>query len=78
LKLRLAEIDALEFGQPFGRSAKQELSDLIYMRDVEVELVNVAQYGRSVALVSRNGMSVNREMLVRGMAWCFTRYSRHE
>ena len=32
VKVRLAEIDAPELGQPFGRRAKQQLSDLCYLR----------------------------------------------
>ena len=36
VKIRLAEIDAPESGQPYGNESKQALSDLIFGKDVRV------------------------------------------
>ena len=77
IKVRLAEIDAPESGQPFGKVAKRQLSDLVYGRDVSLEVVDIDRYGRRVAIVSVGDVNINREMLLLGMGWCYTRYAKH-
>lgn len=78
LKVRLAEIDAPEKAQAFGKAAKDQLSDLVYGYDVSLEVVDTDRYGRIVALVEANGINVNRQMLQLGMAWCYTQYAKHD
>jgi endonuclease YncB( thermonuclease family) len=76
LKCRLYGIDAPEKSQAFGQASKQSLSDLIYRRVVDVQIVDQDRYGRSVCRITVNGVDVNREQVVRGMAWMYRRYSR--
>ena len=58
-----------------GKKLKQSLSDLVYQRSVEVEIMDHDRYGRSVCRISANGVDVNREQIARGMAWMFRRYA---
>lgn len=68
-KIRLANIDAPEKAQPFGKQARLSLRELVYKKQVQIDGRAVDQYGRIVALVSADGLDVNREQLKRGMAW---------
>lgn len=76
VRLRLHGIDCPELGQAFGRAAKQTTSSLVFKRDVHVVPVDIDQYGRLVADVFVGSTSINLELVRRGFAWHFTRYSR--
>ena len=75
-KIRLAQIDAPEKSQPYGKAAKRALSELVFGRDVRVEVVDVDRYDRIVGEVFVDGLHVNLEMVRRGHAWAYTRYAR--
>ncbi|GAB5444211.1 MAG: hypothetical protein Fues2KO_45600 [Fuerstiella sp.] len=75
LRLRLAGIDAPERGQPFGRSAKQQLSDRIAGRSVRVVITDTDRYGRSIADVFDDDGHLNRWLVERGLAWHYVKYS---
>lgn len=74
VKVRLAEIDAPERGQPFGSRAKVALSDLVFGRQVRLDVTDTDRYGRSIARVWVGNMDVNREMIRRGYAWAYRKY----
>ena len=74
--VRLAEIDAPEAGQPYGRKSKRELSDLVFQRSVLVVPSNIDRYGRVVAQVRLDRRDVATEMVRRGAAWVYLAYSR--
>ena len=76
LKIRLAQIDAPERGQPYGSRSKQALSDLAYGRTAQVRVIDIDAYGRSVGEVYVDGVHVNSEMVRQGYAWAYTRYAR--
>lgn len=76
LKCRLFGIDAPEKDQAHGQVAKQSLSDLIYGRTVEVEVVDTDHYGRSVCRIRHQGQDINRAQVARGMAWVYTKFNR--
>ncbi|WP_255588114.1 thermonuclease family protein [Deefgea piscis] len=78
VKIRLWQIDAPERDQAFGEKSKQSLSDLIYRKDVTVQVDTQDQYGRSVGKVFVGGMDVNLEQIKRGMAWFYTQYGSDE
>ena len=69
LKIRLAEIDAPEKGQPFGEESKQSLSNMVLRKQVKVESRAADKYGRMVATLHAGGLDVNTEQVRRGMAW---------
>lgn len=75
-KVRLAEIDAPERGQPYGTQSKQSLSEVCFKQPVRVQVVSVDRYGRTVGRVHCAGTDANAEQLRRGMAWVYDRYAK--
>jgi endonuclease YncB( thermonuclease family) len=73
-KVRLGEIDAPESGQPYGRASKQMLSSLVFGQTITARVTDVDRYGRSVAVLTRDGININAEMVKRGGAWAYRRY----
>jgi endonuclease YncB( thermonuclease family) len=76
LKVRLAEIDTPERGQPWGARAKQALSDLVFGRSVKIEVQDTDRYGRAIARLHRDGLDVNRTLVRQGHAWVYRQYSQ--
>ena len=75
IRIRLAQIDAPEIGQPYGKKAKAALSALAFRKQARVEVVDIDRYGRTVGEVFADGIDVNREMVREGHAWAYTKYS---
>jgi endonuclease YncB( thermonuclease family) len=75
VRVRLAQIDAPESNQPYGKKAKAALSALAFGRRAHVEVVDIDRYGRTVGEVFVDGIDVNREMVRAGHAWAYTKYS---
>lgn len=76
IKIRLGEIDTPESGQPYGSKAKQELSDLAFGRVVKVTVQHTDRYGRTVGRVYVDRIDINAELVRRGAAWVYRKYSR--
>ena len=74
-KIRLAEIDTPEKGQPYGKKAKQALSRLVFGKTVNVEQKDIDRYGRIVGRVYVDGVDVNAEMIRGGHAWVYRKYA---
>ncbi len=74
MKIRLAEIDAPEKAQDFGAASRNALTEMVLHRQIWVYTLAVDKYGRTVALLKVNGISVNEEMVRRGMAWEYSHY----
>ena len=74
VKIRLAEIDAPESGQPYGRRAKEHLSSLCFQVEAMIRPTTADRYGRTVARVECRGLDANLEMVKAGMAWAYTKY----
>jgi micrococcal nuclease len=74
--MRLYGIDCPEKHQPFGKRAKQFTSDLVFGEVVDIEPVAVDRYGRTVAFVRAENVSVNEELIKGGLAWVYLRYCR--
>lgn len=76
LKVRLESIDAPELKQAFSQQSKQTLSDLVFGKSVVLQVTGKDRYKRTLAVVMVNGMNANLEMVKRGMAWRFDKYSK--
>lgn len=73
-KIRLAEIDTPEKGQPYGQKAKGALSDLVFGKMVSVDVVTTDKYGRLVGHIYLNDLHINKEMVRLGAAWAYRQY----
>ena len=75
LRLRLAEIDTPERGQPWGNRARQALAGKVFQRRVRVASSGEDRYGRLLGRIYVNNRDINREMVREGHAWVYRRYS---
>jgi len=77
IKIRLHGIDCPERGQPWGTRAKQFTADLVGMKTVMVQPMDMDRYGRLVAVVSsqETGKSLNLELIRAGLAWWYRKYA---
>jgi endonuclease YncB( thermonuclease family) len=87
IKVRFNGIDAPEKRQPFGERAKQAMSDLVYMKDVDLDCIKTDRYGRSVCKVmvapasaphGPKTLDAGLAMVTIGMAWWYRAYSREQ
>ena len=76
VRVRLAEIDAPERAQPYGTRARQSLAELCHDRIATVIEAGKDRYGRTVGIVSCDGVVANREQVRRGLAWVYSKYTR--
>ncbi len=88
-KIRLSGIDAPEKAQPFGQRSKENLSQLIFGRDVAVEWRKKDRYGRTVGKVMvaepacREAacpkiLDACHAQIVAGMAWWYRQYAKEQ
>lgn len=75
VKIRLIEIDAPEKAQAFGNKSKQSLSDLCFNKTATLADKGKDRYGRTLALVTCDGIDANREQVRQGMAWVYRKYA---
>ena len=78
VKIRLAEIDTPERKQPWGKRAKEALSELTIQKMVTVNPVTTDRYGRTVAHIYIGDLNVNKEMVRTGNAWVYRKYMKDE
>lgn len=85
-RVRLEGIDAPETGQmcetargemwDCGNAATRVLVSLTQQRRVECKAQALDKYGRVLAICFAGGLNVNAEMVKRGFAWAFVKYSK--
>lgn len=79
ITVRFAAIDAPEQRQPFGQRAKQTLSDLIYMKPVQLDCYKTDRYQRKICNVSTPEIGdVGLAMVRAGMAWWYRAFAREQ
>ncbi|MGB2579468.1 endonuclease YncB(thermonuclease family) [Elusimicrobium simillimum] len=76
LKVRLYGIDAPETKQVYGNASRKALAAMIAGQQVTLNVLEIDQYGRSVAKVRFNDTDINRNMVEDGHAWVYTQYCK--
>ena len=71
VKIRLQGIDAPEFNQPHGRSARNALDQKLAARQVRVAGRARDQHGRLLGTLWLEDRNLNRELVAEGHAWVF-------
>lgn len=78
-RIRLAGIDAPEKSQDFGTASKQLLGTLCVGEVLTVVVTDTDRNKRKIAEVyTTNKRWVNKEMIAKGMAWHFVKYSKNK
>lgn len=78
IKIRLAQIDAPENGQPWGHKSRQVLTELVGGKTVTVIRQGQDRYGRTIGDVTIEGRNINQIMVARGAAWAYRDYVRDQ
>lgn len=78
VRVRLADIDAPERGQPYARRARESLAQLCHARPATVAVSGKDRYGRMLGRVTCGGVMANGEQVRRGYAWVYARYARRD
>jgi endonuclease YncB( thermonuclease family) len=75
ITIRLANIDAPELDQSWGRQSRRSLQELVRLEEVRVRTKGKDKYARTLGEVmrARDDLDVNLEQVRRGMAWSYTR-----
>ncbi len=74
-RVRLEGVDAPERGQDFSGRAKQLTSDLVFGREVVVNVRGVDRYGRTVGRVYAGDNDVSVALVDAGLAWHYKQFS---
>ncbi len=76
VRIRLANIDAPEKTQAFGRWSTNQLKGLVAAQPVTVTYTQTDRYGRIIGNVfTTNGTEASRFMVQSGGAWVYERYN---
>ena len=79
LKIRVYGIDAPEKKQAFGNKSKEALSNLIFGKNIVIDVQSQDKYGRFIAYTfAPSGEDVSLLMLNQGMAWHYSEYDSSE
>lgn len=74
-RIRLAEIDAPEYDQPYGYEAKQALHSWLFNKTVSIDIYEQDHYGRYIAnVVDEHNNNINYELVKQGFAWVYRSY----
>lgn len=77
-RIRFHGIDAPESHQAYGQAAKKFVSDLIYDKDIRVEVQTRDKYGRLVGKIFVGDTNVNLAVVQAGYAWWYRQYGAGE
>lgn len=73
-EIRLYGVDCPEKHQDFGQKSKEFTSSQVFGKQVEVLPITQDRYRRTVAIVSLNGLVLNREIIEEGCGWVYGQY----
>ncbi len=75
---RMADIDAPEKDQPYGREAREVLKAALDGKDVVMLRVDTDNHGRLVVHVWIAKLHINREVVAQGAAWFYPEYAHDD
>ena len=79
VKIRLAEIDAPELKQAYGRKSTEVLFKKIYNKQVKLDLgTHKDVHNRPLAKIYLENRYINAEMVKEGYAWDYHQYSHNK
>ena len=78
ITIRLNGIDAPEKNQAYGQKSKENLSKLIFGKQVKIYSFGNDRYGRLLADIYLDSINVNYCQVENGFAWHFKKYSKDE
>jgi endonuclease YncB( thermonuclease family) len=78
VRVRLNSIDAPEKGQDYSQRSRQALADLVFGKEVKVEIHGKDRYGRVIGDVYVGSTLVNEVLVRKGWAWNFVKYSKSQ
>lgn len=77
-RIRLQGIDAPESHQAFGTQSKQNLSALVFDKEVTAMCDKTDEYGRLVCKILLDGRDIDLEQVKAGMAWHYKEYEQEQ
>jgi endonuclease YncB( thermonuclease family) len=78
IRVRVAEINTPEKGEPFSKRARQALNDMVWGEDLAIRLYDIDSYGRIVGHVFVGDTDAGRELVRTGLAVVYCRYATDE
>ena len=78
VKVRLDKIDAPESDQKWGKESREELSQMVMGREVELKGDKTDRYGRRLSVIWCEGREVNLELVKLGLAWHYAYHDQTE
>lgn len=73
--IRLNNVDAPEMNQAWGIKSAKQVSNLILGKTVTYTQTGTDRYGRILADVIVNGISLDEHLVKKGWAWVYTKYN---
>lgn len=77
-KIRLANIDAPELEQSYGKVSRDALRQAILDKTVQVEVYTTDRYQREVAVLTADNRDINRFQVASGNAWHYRSIARKQ
>ena len=74
-KIRLADIDAPEWKQEYGKDSRASLFHMCGLKLATAETRGEDRYGRTLATLTCAGIDANAEQVKRGWAWVYIQYA---
>ena len=74
-EIRLHGIDAPEWSQPYGKSARRKLGSQVLYKTVSVDNITIDKYNRLVSVIYAGDKNINLEMVQSGNAWWYRQYA---
>ena len=75
LRIRLAEIDTPERGQPYWKKSRDALADYVAGKVVTVEKVDIDRWDRVIGQVYLDSLWINGELVRIGFAYVYPKYA---